>query len=215
MHLGNQKLKTKHLPKDLSGKSVLEIGPKHGFYSIEAMNRNAESVTAIDIHPEREEVYSIFNDIFNFELDIQIGDVMEYDFDTTFDVVICFGVLHYIQDQTAFLDKVTNLADETLCIEHPVTPSVLNRSIRYDPDADSEYGWYRRLINSKTEYHAPIPSVKWIESELANRGFEVISKDTHVGVLLQRKIPKATLIPAPHRYLPCRYIARADHPEAH
>ena len=210
VHLENQMLKIDYLPNDLSNKTVLEIGPKHGFYSIEAMNRNAESVTAIDIEPERAEVYDILNRIFDINVELVVGDVMDCEFSDTFDVVICFGVLHYIEDQLEFLDKVTCLTDETLCIEHPITPSLFDRSLRYYPDRDSTFRIYRRLIDSYARYHAPIPSKRWIEEEISHRGFEIVDWDTHVGVILQNKFPNANAIPVPHRFLPCRYIAKTE-----
>ncbi|APX96587.1 class I SAM-dependent methyltransferase [Natronorubrum daqingense] len=210
VHYSNQLLKIDHLPDDLSGKHVLDIGPKHGFYSIEAMNRGAESVTAIDINAEREGVYDTLNEIFEFDLQLIIDDIMEHKFDREFDVVICFGVLHYIQDQKRFLDILSDLTQNSLCIDHPVTPSVRNRNSRFKPDNPEGGSWYQRKINSFAEYHAPIPTVPWIEQELSDRGFSIESKDTHVGVLLQRKLPKAAAIPSPHRYLPSRYVARAE-----
>lgn len=203
------KRKDVFIPEDLSGKRVLDVGSWDAYYAIEAERRGADDVVALDINPDHAKGFEVLKDIIDSDIDYRIGDIMEYEFEDNFDIVICFGVLHHVDPSTEFLDKLSSLANETLCLETNTTPSLLNRSLQYDPSQPRRFEFWRRAIDGYADYDAKVPSVKWVKEEVEKRGFEIEDSDTHLGVLLQKKLPFDRYIPVPHRFLPTRYILRA------
>lgn len=206
----NHKRKDKFIPEDLSGKRVLDVGSWDGYYAITADRRGADEVVAIDINPDHTEGFQVLKDILNLDIDYRIGDIMDYEFEDTFDVVICFGVLHHVDPSGDFLNILTNLADETLCLETNVTPSLFNKPLQYDPENPEYFDFWRRMIDSYAGYDAKVPSVKWIKKNVEQRGFRIRNSDIHLGVLMQKKLPFENYIPFPDRYFPSRYVLRAD-----
>src|SRR6478735_4936202 len=61
-----------HLPKDLSGKTVLDIGCNAGFYSIEMKRRGAERVLGIDSDPRYLDQARLATEVLGF------GDGVEF-----------------------------------------------------------------------------------------------------------------------------------------
>lgn len=206
----NHRRKDAFIPADLSGKRVLDVGSWDAYYAIEAERRGAAEVVAIDIDPTHARGFHVLSDVLDSDIDYRIGDIMSYEFDDPFDVVICFGVLHHVDPSGAFLDKLSRLAGETLCLETNVTPSLLNRSLQYDPDAPARWDLWRRAIDRYAEYDATVPSVEWVRRNVRSRGFEIAASDTHLGVIMQKKLPFEEYVPAPHRFLPSRFVLRAD-----
>jgi tRNA (mo5U34)-methyltransferase len=97
-----------HLPADLSGKSVLDIGCNAGFYSIEMKRRGASRVLGID----SDERYLAqarlasetlgFGDIEFARLDVyDVGAIGEH-----FDLVIFMGVLYHLRHPLLALDLI-------------------------------------------------------------------------------------------------------------
>jgi tRNA (mo5U34)-methyltransferase len=97
-----------HLPEDLSGKSVLDIGCNAGFYSIEMMRRGASRVLGIDSDDRYLAQARLAADTLGYEdiefakLDVyQVGALAEQ-----FDVVIFMGVLYHLRHPLLALDLI-------------------------------------------------------------------------------------------------------------
>lgn len=97
-----------HLPNDLSGKSVLDIGCNAGFYSIEMKRRGASHVLGIDsddryLAQARLATETLgFDDIEFAKLDVyQVGAIGE-----KFDLVIFMGVLYHLRHPLLALDLI-------------------------------------------------------------------------------------------------------------
>jgi tRNA (mo5U34)-methyltransferase len=109
-----------HLPEDLSGKSVLDIGCNAGFYSIEMKRRGARRVLGID----SDERYLAqarlasetlgFGDIEFARLDVyEVGAIGE-----RFDFVIFMGVLYHLRHPLLALDLIReHVADDLLLFQ--------------------------------------------------------------------------------------------------
>jgi len=85
------------IPKDLSGKTVLEIGPANGFFSFEFCKRGAKEVIAIDKHDEKwnEKI----NQLMNTDVKFVIKDMRTLDESFgKFDIVFCSHVLQHAID---------------------------------------------------------------------------------------------------------------------
>jgi tRNA (mo5U34)-methyltransferase len=98
----------RHLPQDLSGKSVLDIGCNAGFYSIEMKRRGAARVLGIDsdvryLAQARLASETLGHDDVEFaRLDVyDVGAIGEH-----FDLVIFMGVLYHLRHPLLALDLI-------------------------------------------------------------------------------------------------------------
>src|SRR5215210_6857272 len=108
-----------HLPKDLTGKSVLDIGCNGGFYSIEMKRRGAARVLGVD----SDERY-LAQARFAAEVsgaDVEFRNLSVYDvaaLDERFDLVIFMGVLYHLRHPLLALDLIHThaVADDGLLL---------------------------------------------------------------------------------------------------
>jgi tRNA (mo5U34)-methyltransferase len=118
------KLGQVHLPDDLSGRTVLDVGAWDGFFSFEAERRGASRVVALDGGVWQ--VGSIGKAGFEFArkvLDSKVEDV-EMDVDEisperlgTFDLVLFLGVLYHLPNPFGSFLKVASVAARDIIIE--------------------------------------------------------------------------------------------------
>jgi tRNA (mo5U34)-methyltransferase len=83
------------IPRDLTAKSVLDIGCNSGFFSLEMKKRKAQRVVGVDIMPHLL-AQSRFASHW-FDLPMELYECGAYDvpsLGSTFDVVVFIGVLH-------------------------------------------------------------------------------------------------------------------------
>jgi tRNA (mo5U34)-methyltransferase len=95
------------LPRDLSGRTVLDIGCNGGFYSIEMKRRNASRVVGID-HDDRYLAQARFA-AETLGLDIEFRKLEVYDvaqLGERFDVVLFMGVLYHLRHPLLALDLI-------------------------------------------------------------------------------------------------------------
>jgi tRNA (mo5U34)-methyltransferase len=119
-----RKVKDIALPKDLRGKSVLDIGAWDGFFSFESERRGAHRVVALD--------HVVWNDPTvgkrGFELarsalgsKVEDVDCDVYDLSPervgTFDLVLFLGVLYHVQDPLFVLQRVASVTRDHLILE--------------------------------------------------------------------------------------------------
>jgi tRNA (mo5U34)-methyltransferase len=118
------KLDRIHLPADLSGRTVLDVGAWDGFFSFEAERRGANRVVALDGGVWR--VASIGKSGFEFArrtLKSNVEDVeMEVDEISSerlgsFDLVLFLGVLYHLPNPFGSLLKVASVAARDIIIE--------------------------------------------------------------------------------------------------
>jgi tRNA (mo5U34)-methyltransferase len=97
-----------HLPADLSGKSVLDIGCNAGFYSIEMKRRGAERVVGIDSDERYLAQARLASEVLRFD-DIEFRKLDVYDVGALgekFDLVIFMGVLYHLRHPLLALDLI-------------------------------------------------------------------------------------------------------------
>jgi tRNA (mo5U34)-methyltransferase len=97
-----------HLPKDLSGKSVLDIGCNAGFYSIEMKRRGASRVLGIDSDERYLDQARLASEVLGFD-DIEFARLDVYDVGALgekFDLVIFMGVLYHLRHPLLALDLI-------------------------------------------------------------------------------------------------------------
>ena len=121
------KLNAIQMPKDLTGKSVIDIGAWDGFFSFEAEKRGAKEVYAVDSvmwdteHPQNtmKEHWNTGKKGFLFARDIlksKVKDVQceifELDGEYQHDLVLCLGILYHMEDPLRMCRKMFDITKE-------------------------------------------------------------------------------------------------------
>jgi tRNA (mo5U34)-methyltransferase len=109
-----------HLPENLAGKSVLDIGCNAGFYAIEMRKRGAARVLGIDSDERYLEQGRLAAAAFGFA-DIEFRNLSVYDVGALgerFDLVIFMGVLYHLRHPLLALDLIReHVADDLLLFQ--------------------------------------------------------------------------------------------------
>jgi len=101
------KLQLIQMPKDLTGKSVIDVGAWDGFFSFEAEKRGAKEVVAVDsmMWQEEHKTFTTKKKGFDFAHKILKSkvygvecEVMDLSKFKTFDLVLCLGILYHMKD---------------------------------------------------------------------------------------------------------------------
>ncbi len=118
------KLRWIGLPKDLSGKSVLDIGAWDGFFSFESERRGASRVLATDSLMWRLESrnagFLTARAALGSSVEDREIDVLELSpghVGGTFDVVLFLGVLYHMRDPMLALERAFSVTGERLILE--------------------------------------------------------------------------------------------------
>ncbi len=172
----------KCLPKDLSGKSVLDVGCNAGFYSFEAKRRGAAQVLGVDgqRHHIRQAVF--VRKVLGLDLEFRRMNVYELDQRSMgqFHITLALGLIYHLKHLVLALENLYNVTQETLIIETAIMPPgrapasfshpLGERQMRLHPlalvenprDAKEQvFNWF-------------LPSVEALEALLRNTGFDSI-----------------------------------------
>lgn len=97
-----------HLPADLGGKSVLDIGCNAGFYSMEMKRRGADRVIGIDSDQRYLAQARLAADVLGYD-NIEFRNLSVYDVGALgerFDIVVFMGVLYHLRHPLLALDLI-------------------------------------------------------------------------------------------------------------
>lgn len=154
------------LPKDLSGKTVLDIGCWDGYYSFECEKRGAERVVANDYYiwndlPISGDDKSFSNDrgfdlahkVLNSRVEKLVAPVEELNPDThgVFDYVLMLGVIYHAKNPIQYMEIAKSMCKDTLIIESHV--DMLNY-----PHPAARYYPKNELNNDSSNYWGPNPA---------------------------------------------------------
>jgi tRNA (mo5U34)-methyltransferase len=126
----NDYLEKIQLPKDLTGKSVLDIGAWDGLFSFESEKRGASKVLAIDnFYRDKKEWtesqgFEVAKEILNSKVEFKKASV--YDLSPEkfgmFDIVLFLGVFYHLKYPILALEKIYSVTKEMLIIETHYDP---------------------------------------------------------------------------------------------
>jgi tRNA (mo5U34)-methyltransferase len=119
------KLKLMHIPENLTGKTVLDIGAYDGFFSFEAERRGASRVLATDQYCWQStgmgdgEGFKIAHAALNSRVEAKMITVEDISPATVgmFDVVLFLGVLYHAPDPLRYLRVAKSVCKEMLILE--------------------------------------------------------------------------------------------------
>jgi tRNA (mo5U34)-methyltransferase len=175
------------LPEDLSGKRVLDIGARDGFFSFECERRGAAEVVAIDYLPPEETGFPIARQLVGSQVELRQANV--YDLDPaeygTFDLVLFLGVLYHLRDPMLALDKIASVSRGKAIIETQMIDDALltedgsfRRLADFDPELEKvplmQFYPGGALNNDPTNVWAP--NEVCLGAMLEESGFQVSSQ---------------------------------------
>jgi len=103
------------LPKDLTNKTILEIGCWEGDVCVECVKRGAK-VTGIDIETSDRLIANLENHNFEFlQLDMFSEKFLQL---PTYDYVFCFGVLYHVENIISALTRIRTKAAQSVILEN-------------------------------------------------------------------------------------------------
>jgi tRNA (mo5U34)-methyltransferase len=173
-----------HLPLNLSGWRVLDIGCNAGFYSVELARRGAH-VVGIDIDPhylaQARWVSTQFEVADRIELhQMQVYDLMHLD--ERFDLVLFMGVLYHLRYPLLALDIVAQKAKRLLVFQSMMMPG--QKAIEatdgfslFDTEVMHQRGWPKMGFVEHSIEGDPtnwwVPNHAGIEAMLRSSGLKV------------------------------------------
>lgn len=118
------------IPKDLTGKSVLDVGARNGGWAFECERRNAKEITAIDVWQNegpngiRDEPFKICKEILDSKVELIELDVLDIEkLGKKFDIILFLGVIYHLMDPLLALRKLYNVCNELVILQGAVLKS--------------------------------------------------------------------------------------------
>ncbi len=172
------------VPRDLTGKTVLDIGCNAGFYSIEMKKRGASKVIGIDSDDHYLAQARFASSVL--DVNIEFRNMSVYDvagFGEKFDVVIFMGVLYHLRHPLLALDLLyENVVGDILLFQSMQRGSDKVEPVQHDydfwqtdifqkHDFPQMYFIEHRYSSDPTNWW--IPNRSCIEGMLRSSGFEI------------------------------------------
>ena len=107
----------KIFPDDMTGKSVLDLGCKLGYFCFEAIKRGADRVVGIDVDPGSVRKARMLADCLGVKASFKLLDIEEDPLEENFDYVLCLNLLHHLKNPISALDKLISITRERLVLE--------------------------------------------------------------------------------------------------
>jgi tRNA (mo5U34)-methyltransferase len=132
-----RRIRTLHMPEDLSGMSVLDIGSWDGFFAFEAERRGASRVLATDSFCwsgegwGTKDGFNLARNILNSKVEDREIDVMNLSPEKVgeFDLVLCLGVLYHMRDPLLALEKVFSVTKRQLILDTHIDCMTIKRPV--------------------------------------------------------------------------------------
>lgn len=166
-----------YLPKDLSGKSFLDVGSNDGLFSFLAEMKGATSVHSTDIYKSDENAshmtdgwnkrgITLAKKTLNSSINIHEKSIYELDqIPGNFDVVFCANVLAWLKDPRTAVEQLASRSGDMLILREDISVLPNDRPLLeyvHKADAPSATCFYN-------------PNKKWFEVLLKELGFREIS----------------------------------------
>lgn len=147
-----------HVPPDLKGKSVLDLGGNAGFFSIQMKLRGAARCVLVDSFIEFNRQARFAAGQFEVELEIISEDAHTYCLTTEerFDYVIFLGLLYHLKYPGLVLDRLAEMTRERIYIQSFI--------IGGETDGYTEKANYERSLDDPLLEDPAYPKLMFVEN---------------------------------------------------
>ncbi len=183
--LGTWNIIKRCLPKDLTAKSVLDVGCNAGFYSVESKKRGAAKVLGVDA--QRHHVRQARFVAKALGLNIQYQKLSVYDLDPRtighFDLTLALGLIYHCKHLVLALEKLFLVTKEVLILETAIIAAEkeakglrsLMQRLEYETPNLHPLAYLENSRDSKEPiYNWFYPSVNCLKALLRDVGFDEI-----------------------------------------
>lgn len=114
----------KLLPRDLSGKTLLDVGCNAGFYAFAAKRRGAKRVLGVDGQRQHVRQGLFVRKVLGLEVEFRRVNVYELSPHTVgqFDITLALGLLYHLKHPILALENLYQVTKEMLIIETAIMP---------------------------------------------------------------------------------------------
>jgi tRNA (mo5U34)-methyltransferase len=186
------------LPRNLTGKSVLDIGCNAGFYSIEMKRRGASRVLGIDSNEGYLAQARFAAEVCGVDIELEQMSVYEVGrLEERFDLVLFMGVLYHLRHPLLALDLIhEHVASDLLVFQSMLrgSPEVMKVEENYDfwetgifAEASFPRMHFieRRYADDPTNWW--IPNRACVEAMLRSSGFAIVAHPEEEVFVCQRQ----------------------------
>jgi SAM-dependent methyltransferase len=104
-------------PDDMTGKTVLDLGCKFGFFCFEALKRGAKRAVGVEVDPYSLERARRLADCLGLNATFELADIEQEPIHERFDYVLCLNLLHHLRNPLTALERLAAVTDERLILE--------------------------------------------------------------------------------------------------
>lgn len=186
-----------HIPKDLRGKSVLDVGSNSGFFSVKMKQRGADRVVGIDMMPHLIEQGKFLSHWFSQDIDFRLMDVYgDVESLGKFDLVLFMGVLYHLKHPLYALEKLAQVCKDTMIVQSVTRGSPDEFEMKEDYPADEwtvfdEPGWPKMyFIPKKVNGDVSnwwFPNLSCLKAMIRDCGFKNIIPTKDPATLICRR----------------------------
>jgi tRNA (mo5U34)-methyltransferase len=188
----------KLLPRDLSVKTLLDVGCNAGFYSFEAKRRGAKRVLGVDGQRQHVRQGLFVRKVLGLDVEFRRLNVYELNARTVgqFDITLALGLLYHLKHPILALENLYRITKELLVIETAIMPT------RQTPKSFAHsFGTVRTMLHPIAYVENPpeakeqvfnwfLPGVDALTALLRNTGFaevELVEVKDDRAVVVCRK----------------------------
>lgn len=125
----------------LCNKTVLDIGPAYGIWSMRAVEAGA-SVEAIDVGKYWCRKFAEITNHCGFKIKISQSNVLDFSPGKTYDAVFYLAVWHHVPQYKLALDKVFSLSHDRIYMEGPInSKTITHKHKKFGPATEQACYW--------------------------------------------------------------------------
>lgn len=188
----------KLLPRDLSGKTLLDVGCNAGFYAFEARRRGASRVLGVDGQRQHVRQGLFVRKVLGLEVEFRRLNVYELSPRTVgqFDITLALGLLYHLKHPILALENLYQVTKEILVIETAIMPPERTPESFVHPLGDKQMllhtlALVENPIDAKEQvFNWFLPGVEALKALLRTTGFdevEVVEAKNERAIVVCRK----------------------------
>jgi tRNA (mo5U34)-methyltransferase len=200
------------LPRDLRGKSLLDVGCNAGFYSFEAKRRGAARVLGVDGQRQHIRQALFVRKVLGLDLEFRRMNVYELDQQAVgqFDITLALGLIYHLKHLVLALENLYKVTREMLIIETAIMPPERTPESFTHPLGETQMRLHALALVENPQaakeqiFNWFLPSVEALEALLRNTGFdniEVVEVKNERAILVCRKSAAQSERDVRHHYV--------------